>query len=234
MPREAGSVAASLPKGEGPEAFAASRAVSPAVLERLAKYVALLRTWQKAKNLVGPSTLDHVWTRHIADSAGVLDAAPWAKRWADLGSGAGFPGIVVAILLSETPGAHVHLVESNGRKAAFLKAAIRETGAPASVSADRIEAVLADPARVAPAGPVEAVSARALAPLDKLLGLAEPLLAAGAVGVFHKGRDLDREVCEARALWSFDLVEHRSISGSDSRIALVRSLAPRRPGVPEP
>ncbi len=234
MPPETRTAGRVSVAGEGPEAFAAGRAVSPAVLERLTRCVALLRAWQKAKNLVGPATLDHVWTRHIADSAAVLDAAPWAKRWVDLGSGAGFPGIVVAILLSETPGAHVHLVESNGRKAAFLKAAIRETGAPASVSADRIEAVLADSARFAPAGPVEAVSARALAPLDKLLGLAAPLLTAGAVGVFHKGRDLDREVCEAHALWSFDLAEHRSGSDSEGRIALVRSLAPRRPGVPEP
>lgn len=219
--------------GEGPEALLAVRPVAPAAMDRLTRYVALLRTWQKAKNLVGPGTLDHVWTRHVADSAAVLDAAPEARRWVDLGSGAGFPGIVVAILLADVPGAHVHLVESNGRKAAFLRAAIRETGAPASVSAARIEDVVAGPDLLA-GGPVDAVSARALAPLDKLLALAAPLFEAGAVGVFHKGRDLRREVADARAHWSFDLVEHPSGSDPDGRIALVRSLAPRRPGVPEP
>lgn len=209
MPREA---------ADGPEVLDRLRPVSRETRARLERYVALLRQWQAAKNLVGPGTLDAVWRRHVLDSIGALDAAPAAVRWADLGSGAGFPGLVTAILLAETPGAVVHLVESNGRKAAFLRAAARETGAPAVVHDARIEAA------VAGLGPVDAVSARALAPLGDLLGLAAPLLLAGAAGVFHKGRDLVREVAEARDRWSFDLVEHGSLSDPSGRVVVVTGL----------
>jgi len=219
MPREARTGGAE--PGDGPEILDRLRSVSRETRDRLARYVALLRQWQVAKNLVGPGTLDAVWRRHVLDSIGALDAAPQARRWVDLGSGAGFPGMVTAILLADAPGAVVHLVEANGRKAAFLRAAARETGASAVIHDGRIEDVVAEIA-----GPIDAVSARALAPLDRLLELAAPLLTAGAVGVFHKGRDLAREVEDARDRWSFDLVELPSRSDPSGRIAVVSRVAP--------
>lgn len=207
------------PTPEGPAALARIRPVSRETLARLERYAELLRRWQPVKNLVAPDTLARLWSRHFADSCAAHDALPEARRWVDLGSGAGFPGLVTAILLADTPGARVDLVESNGRKAAFLATVGREVGAPAVVHARRIEDVAAELA-----GGVDAVSARALAPLDALLGLAAPLLVGGAVGVFHKGRDLAAEVAAARGRWSFDLVEHPSPTDPEGRIAVVRSL----------
>ncbi|MQT12874.1 16S rRNA (guanine(527)-N(7))-methyltransferase RsmG [Segnochrobactrum spirostomi] len=203
--------------------------LTPAIAARLTTYVDLLHQWQRAKNLVGPGTLDEVWRRHVLDSTGALAALPTARRWVDLGSGAGFPGMVTAILLSETAGAQVDLVESNARKVAFLKTVARTTAAPARAHAARIEDVVAGLAADRTA-PVEAVSARALAPLDRLLALAAPLMLAGAAGIFHKGRDLAREVEEARAHWRFDLVEHPSRSDPEGRIVVVRDLAPLERG----
>lgn len=210
------------PEADGPEILDALRPVSRETRVRLERYVELLRDWQTRMNLVGPSTLATVWRRHVLDSMAPHDILPDVKVWADLGSGAGFPGLVTAILLADVPGAHVHLVESTGRKAGFLREVARETGAPATVHATRIEEEA-----VRLAGTVEAISARALAPLDKLLDLAAPLFAAGAVGVFHKGRDLDREVEAARGRWSFDLVEHPSRSDPSGRIAVISRVAPR-------
>lgn len=208
----------------------ALHAVLPAgddTLDRLAIYVDLLRRWQGAKNLVAPGTLDAVWSRHIADSAQALAAAPGCRRWADLGSGAGFPGLVIAILLAGTADAAVHLVESNGRKAAFLRTVARETGAPAVVHAARVE-VAASALR----GKVDAVCARAFAPLPRLLAHAEPILSwrendEGAVGIFHKGQDFAAEVTAATQSWSFDLVEHASKIESTGRILEIRHLRPR-------
>jgi 16S rRNA (guanine527-N7)-methyltransferase len=213
-------------RAEGPAALAAlARPVSRETAGRLAAYVDLLGRWQKIKNLVGPGTLEHVWTRHILDSAAVLDAAPESRTIVDLGSGAGFPGLVVGILLAGVPGAAVHLVEANARKGAFLRTVARETGAPATVHVGRIEEVVPDLARtLAP----DLVTARALAPLGALLGLAEPLLSAGAVGLFHKGRELAEEVAAARDHWRFDLVEHPSRTDPAGRLVEIRGL--RRPG----
>jgi 16S rRNA (guanine527-N7)-methyltransferase len=214
---------------DGPDVLATlARPVSRETRARLEHYVALLRSWQRIKNLVGPATLDTVWTRHILDSAAVLDAAPEARRFADLGSGAGFPGLVVAILLAETPGAHVDLVEANGRKAAFLRTVARETGAPATVHAERIEDAV--PKLAARTPPIEVVTARALAPLDRLLELAAPLFSAGAVGVFHKGRELAEEVAAAEDRWRFDLVEHPSSTDPSARLVAVRAVRGRGAG----
>jgi 16S rRNA (guanine527-N7)-methyltransferase len=165
-------------------------AVSRETQDRLRAYVAELERWQTVKNLVGPATLDQIWTRHIADSAQLLRLAPTARRWLDLGSGAGFPGLVIAILLGE--GADVHLVESNGRKCAFLRAAIRATGARAVVHEARIEAVMSNFT-----GRIDIVTARALAPLVRLLPMVKDLLRTGAMGIFPKGQDLDAELTEA-------------------------------------
>jgi len=206
---------------EGPEALERIRPVSRETRARLEHFAALLRRWQPVKNLVAPDTLPRLWSRHIADSCAAVDVLPQAKRWVDLGSGAGFPGLVTAILLAEVPGARVDLVEANARKAAFLQTVAREVGAPAVVHAERIETAAP---RLAPGA--EAVSARALAPLAELLGLAAPILAAGAVGVFLKGRDLAAEVAAARDRWSFDLVEHPSRTDPAGRVAVIRSFAP--------
>lgn len=193
--------------------------VSRETAERLERFVALLRKWQAAENLVAPDTLPLIWRRHVSDSAQLAKMFPDARAWVDLGSGAGFPGIVIAILLAGTPDAIVHLIESNRRKCAFLRQAIRETGACAKVHAGRIEAILA-----AWREPVGMVSARALAPLDRLLWLAEPLLSKGANGAFHKGQDFEREIEEASKSWEFDLILHDSLVEGGGVILEIRHL----------
>jgi 16S rRNA (guanine527-N7)-methyltransferase len=207
---------------EGPGALdALARPVSRETRDRLAHYVELLGRWQKIKNLVGPGTLEHVWTRHMLDSAAVLDIAPDVRTVVDLGSGAGFPGMVVAVMLAGTPGAAVHLVEANARKGSFLRTVARETGAPATVHIGRIEDVVPVLARTLTP---DLVTARALAPLDQLLGLAEPLLATGATGLFHKGRELADEIAATRDHWGFDLVEHPSRTDPAGRLVDIRGL----------
>ena len=160
-----------------------------AVGRRLAIHADLLVRWQATINLVAPSTLPEFWSRHIADSLQVQAAVPDAKLWVDLGTGGGFPGLVTAIVLADVPGARVDCVESDKRKAAFLRAVSRETGAPAVIHAERIETFV--PAHDAP---VDAVSARALAPLDRLVAMAEKFLLAGAIGVFPKGQQAQAEL----------------------------------------
>lgn len=221
----AGASPASRPLSpDSPDAVAAILRVSRETTAKLDAYVALLRKWQRSQNLVAPATLDHVWTRHVADSAQALAALPDARRWVDLGSGAGFPGLVTALLLAEDPGARVTLVESNRGKAAFLRTVIRETDAPAEVIDARIEAVGAGWTEA-----VDAVSARALAPLPALLGLAAPFLARGGVGVFHKGEEFAAERDAAAPIWECDLLEIPSAIRSGSRIVLARNLRGRSP-----
>lgn len=209
----------------GPDAVRAVLALSPAAQARLSAYVALLEKWQPVKNLVAPSTLADVWRRHVADSAQAVAAAPDVRRWLDLGSGAGFPGLVTAALLADEAGAEVTLIESNGRKAAFLRTVARELALPATVISERIES-LAQRIGTGP-GVVEAVSARALAPLPRLLELAAPWLTAGAIGVFHKGQDFVSECAVATQSWMFDLVEHQSVIEGGSVIAVVSGLRRR-------
>src|SRR4051812_39741691 len=147
----------------GRPAVADEQKVSREALHKLDILVDELERWQTIKNLVGPSTLSEVWPRHIADSLQLLAIEPQALRWADLGSGAGFPGLVLAIALAERAGAHVHLVESNSRKCAFLRPVARLAGAAATIHEARIEAVVSGLA-----GAVEIVTARAVAPLARL------------------------------------------------------------------
>jgi 16S rRNA (guanine527-N7)-methyltransferase len=185
--------------------------------------VADLRRWQAVKNLVGPATLDHVWTRHVADSAQLAGlVAVAATRWVDLGSGAGFPGLVVAAVLSGRPGFVMNLVESNARKCAFLRETARKLALPVQVHAGRIEDVLP----TLPA-PVDVVSARALAPLPQLLALADPLLKTGALGVFPKGRDLESELTDSAQFWRISSSTVPSVVDPEGCILLVRSLQPR-------
>jgi 16S rRNA (guanine527-N7)-methyltransferase len=168
--------------------------VSRETLERLDRFVGLLLTWQQTTNLIAPSTVSNLWTRHIADSLQLLEFAPDTRIWVDLGAGAGFPGLVTACALADRPGAHMHLVESNNKKAAFLREAQRLTAAPASVHATRIEEFVASFE-----GPLDVVTARAVAPLKSLLDQCFPLLGkSGAVGLFPKGRHAELELRQAR------------------------------------
>jgi 16S rRNA (guanine527-N7)-methyltransferase len=149
--------------------------VSRETAARLDRFVALLLQWQAKINLIAPSTIPELWTRHVADSLQLLALAPDARVWIDLGSGAGFPGLVLGCALADKPGSVVHLVESNVKRAAFLREAIRVTGAPAIVEPVHIEDIAQNQGLKA-----DAVTARALAPLDRLLQLAYPWIERGA------------------------------------------------------
>jgi 16S rRNA (guanine527-N7)-methyltransferase len=163
--------------------------VSRETEKRLATFVALLAKWRRVTNLVAEGSFAEVWTRHIADSAQLLALAPGAQRWIDLGSGAGFPGMVLAIQLAERPGAIVHLIESDQRKCAFLREVARATGAVAEIHAARVESI-APEALI----PVDAVTARAFAPLPALLDLAKVWLSQGALGVFPRGKTAEAQL----------------------------------------
>jgi len=193
--------------------------VSRETVQRLDRFVGLLRQWQRRINLIAPSTEAKLWTRHIADSLQLVALAPNARSWVDLGSGAGFPGLVIACALADAPGARVHLVESNAKKAAFLREAARLTGAPATVHAERI----ADFAAHAPKR-IYVVTARALAPLADLLAEAYPLLKKGALGVFPKGQDVGAELTEAAKYWQMEASLLPSRTDSRARIVVVRAI----------
>ena len=183
-------------------------------------YAALLRRWQAKINLVSAATLEDIWLRHFADSAQVLAAAPRLTRWADLGSGAGFPGMVTALLLKARKDSVVHLIESDQRKASFLRAVSRETAAPAIIHAERIEAALPQLA-----GEIDGVSARALAPLPHLLELAQKPMAAGALGVFLKGEEWRDELTAVEALGSFSCESAASRTRRGARIVVIKRKA---------
>lgn len=196
--------------------------VSRETAARLDRFVALLLEWQRHTNLIAASSEAILWTRHIADSLQLLDLAPEAKIWADLGSGAGFPGLVIACALAETPGVQVHLVESIGKKATFLREAIAAAGAPALVHAERI----ADFAKHPPAQ-IEVITARALARLPKLLTEAYPLLKTGAIGLFPKGQDVDAELTDAAKYWNIQPRLMPSRTDPKAQIVVVRKLSLR-------
>ncbi|WP_192251842.1 16S rRNA (guanine(527)-N(7))-methyltransferase RsmG [Mesorhizobium caraganae] len=192
--------------------------VSRETFERLVAFQELFLKWNRSINLAAPSTLDDVWGRHILDSAQLARIAPEAKRWADLGSGGGFPGLVLAFLLVERDGASIDLVESNRKKASFLQAVIGQFGLPARVVARRIDdsyALVSTP---------EIVTARALAVLPALLDLSAPWLTKGSRALFHKGRDYRAEVEESTHRWAFDLVEHPSMTDAHGVILEVTDL----------
>jgi 16S rRNA (guanine527-N7)-methyltransferase len=182
----------------------------------LTLYADLLRRWQAKINLVAPNTLGELWLRHFADSAQVQAAAPEARIWVDLGSGAGFPGLVTALLLKGKSGATVHLIESDQRKGAFLRAVSRETSAPAQIHIGRIETVLPELE-----GSIEAVSARALAPLSDLLRLTANSIEKGAKGVFLKGEDWREELTPLEPETNFFFSTIDSRTHPRSRLILV-------------
>lgn len=204
---------------DGPEVLDGIVNVSRETAERLGILVELVGRWQPTGNLVSNETLSSIWRRHVADSAQLVALFPETRHWLDIGSGAGFPGLVVAIVGGE--GTHVDLVESNRRKCAFLRQAIRETRAPATVHEGRAPAILP---RIAPG--VARVTARAVARLARLLELGAPAMEAGTPAGFHKGRGFEREIAEATQSWEFDLVKHDSRIGGGGVILEVSH--PRR------
>lgn len=191
-----------------PEEVRRALDVSRETLARLEAYAALLWKWQKAINLVSPATLPMLWQRHMLDSGQLIRLAPREGLWLDLGSGAGFPGLVLAILGAR----EVRLIESDARKCAFLREAARITEAPVTVTNARIGDVTPFAADV--------VVARALAPLDKLLGFAAPFLGKGGVGLFPKGQDVEAELTEAHRNWKMRVERHPSLS--DARASILR------------
>jgi 16S rRNA (guanine527-N7)-methyltransferase len=182
--------------------------VSRQIEARLDAYVDLLVQWQTKTNLVASSTMPQLWTRHIADSLQLLTLAPNAKRWADFGSGGGFPGVVLACALAGVEGARVDLIERNAKKAAFLREAVRVTASPGVIHlmdigdyVDRVE------------DRIDCVTARALAPLQVLLGFAEPFVTMGATALFLKGQDVEAELTEATKYWNIKPQIHSSCTG---------------------
>ena len=203
---------ADLQKAAGP--------VSRETFERLRAFEQLFLKWNRSINLAAPSTLDDVWRRHILDSAQLARIAPTATRWVDLGSGGGFPGLVLGFLLIERSGASIDLVESNRKKASFLQSVIGQFNLPAHVVAKRINdsyGLVSMP---------EIVTARALAALPDLLDLSAPWLTKGARALFHKGRDYRTEVEESTHRWDFDLVEHSSMTDPHGVILEISELRP--------
>lgn len=187
-----------------------------AAMEGLERYRAILEESAAVMNLVGRATLPDFWRRHALDSAQLVRLAPGALRWADLGSGAGLPGIVVALLLKREPGVIVHLVDSSKKRVGFLRRAVEALDLPAEVHDARAESL----SRL-----VDVVTARACAPLSRLLGFAQPWLRAPAIGLFLKGESVETELTEARRNWEFDAELHPSASDPRGRIIQVRRLA---------
>ena len=209
---------------------AAALALTPVSREteaRLDRYVDLLREWQAKTNLIAASTLPNLWTRHISDSLQLLTIVPTARIWVDFGSGGGFPGVVLACALADTPRAMVHLVERNAKKAAFLREALRVTNSPGVIhladigdSVDRIT------------GPVDCVTARAVAPLHQLIGFAEPLVKKGAKALFLKGQDVEAELTEATKYWNIRPHLHSSRTGGHGWIVELDRIERRNPSAP--
>ena len=217
----ASTASASVPESDKAAALALTP-VSHETEARLDRYVDLLVEWQAKTNLVAPSTLPHLWTRHIADSLQLLDLAPSAKHWLDFGSGGGFPGVVLACALAGRDGASIQLVERNAKKAAFLREALRISGGAGSV-------ILADIGDIVDSlqAPPDCVTARAVAPLHILLGYTEPLLKRGAKALFLKGQDVESELTEATKYWNIEYLLHRSRTGGEGWVVEIVKAARR-------
>jgi 16S rRNA (guanine527-N7)-methyltransferase len=192
--------------------------VSRESLVKLETYVQLLLIWQAKINLIGPSTIEDVWRRHVLDGLQLLPLmAPKTEIIADLGSGSGIPGLILAL----GGNLKVHLYESNGKKVAFQREVIRQTRANAEVHQIRLETLETQ----LPVNLPQYVTARALAPLDRLLGWSSPFLMRGAIGLFHKGQDVDSELLEATKSWKIGALKHPSITDSMGCILEVKDIA---------
>jgi 16S rRNA (guanine527-N7)-methyltransferase len=199
--------------------FAALAHATPAQIADLERFRERLEAGNAVMNLVGPATLPDFWNRHAWDSAQLLEIAPDGRSWADLGAGAGFPGLVLAILGKGRSGFHVHLVESMAKRCRFLSEVVRELGLPATVHNERAENLKLS---------VDIVTARACAPLFRLLGYARPYLQAGATGLFLKGQDVASELEEATRYWDYEADVVPSKSDERGRIVRVRRLGRAR------
>ncbi len=205
--------------GYGPEAFQAETGVSRETLDKFETWRALLEKTNQRTNLVGRDTLADFWHRHALDSWQVFEFMPDACRWADLGSGAGFPGLAIAFGLMERDlDGHVIMVDSKARKAAFVNSVIEVTKAPAIAHAGRVESIHPTPA-------MDVVTARAVAPLDKLLGYVLPFVENGAVALLSKGARHNEELTRARKSWTFDVEILPSRTAPEAAILKIRSLA---------
>lgn len=180
------------------------------------RYVSHLRQWQSRINLISPHTLGEVWDRHIVDSAQLFALHPDAESWLDLGSGAGLPGLIIAILVKGRGYGRVHLIESNQKKAAFLRFVAQNLSLPADVHDQRIENC------IGAVGQSNIVTARALAPLNDLLGYTNLLLKSGAIGLFPKGREHQEELTEALRNWQFSYTLHPSVTDPRARIVEIK------------
>ena len=201
------------------KSFARASGATPAQLSDLTRYRDLLAEWNERMNLVGPATLAVFWNRHAWDSAQLLKLAPEAHTWADLGAGAGLPGVVLAIMGKGQPGFHVHLVESMTKRCRFLMEVVSALDLPATVHNVRAEDL-----KLA----VDIVTARACAPLSRLLGYARPYFAAGATGLFLKGQDVASELAEASRCWDLEADTLQSLSDPRGQIVRVRRLGRAR------
>jgi len=201
------------------KSFQAAAKASDQQMADLHRYLDLITEWNEKMNLVGPSALAAFWPRHAWDSAQLLQHAPDAKRWADLGAGAGFPGLVLAIMLKGTDDAHVHLVESMAKRCRFLSEVVKTLGLPATVHNSRAEELQLT---------VDIVTARACAPLPRLLGYGQPYLRTGARGMFLKGQDVVAEIEEATKSWRFEYDLIPSLSDPSGRILVVEGNARAR------
>jgi len=192
--------------------------VSRETYDRLKHYESLVQKWSPKINLVAKSTLKDVWERHIVDSVQVCDLVSFPETWVDIGSGGGFPGVVVAIIAAEkTPDCQVTLIESDQRKCAFLRTALRECGVKGRVISDRIE-------KVAPMG-AGVLSARALADLSLLLEFAERHLSKDGIALFSKGVQWKKEVDNARSQWRFELESTKSWTEPDAVVLKIEGVA---------
>ncbi|KRB48681.1 16S rRNA (guanine(527)-N(7))-methyltransferase RsmG [Phenylobacterium sp. Root700] len=195
--------------------FAAVSGASDAALADLERYRSYLIEWNQKMNLVGPATLDVFWSRHAWDSAQILPLAPEAVTWADLGTGAGLPGIVLAILGKDRPGFHVHLVDSLTKRCRFLTEVVEGLQLPATVHDSRAEDLSLT---------VDIVTARACAPLSRLMGYAQPYFKRGATALFLKGQDVASELQDAARQWDFEADVLPSLSDARGQIVRVRRL----------
>jgi 16S rRNA (guanine527-N7)-methyltransferase len=194
-------------------AFLAANDVSRETLDRLDRVIETLDDWRTRSNLIGPREWPVIWTRHVADCFQLLDLLPEDAKVVDLGSGAGFPGLIIA---AARPAGHVTMIESVGKKCAFLRAAIEAAGLNATVKQERVESV--EPMRA------DFVTARAFAPLPKLLDYAAPWLKRGASGLFLKGERWKEELTDASQTWNFAHEAIPSRVGGSGTILIIREL----------
>jgi len=199
--------------------FQRASGASAAQIADLGAYRDLIAERNAVMNLVGPSVLDQFWSRHVWDSAQLIGQAPDALVWADLGAGAGFPGIVLAILLKGREGGLVHLVESMAKRCRFLEDVSNRLGLPAQVHNARAEDLGLT---------VDIVTARACAPATRLLGYARPYLSRGATGLFLKGQDIEAELAEASKRWKFQSDLRPSSSSDTGHIWIVKGAPHER------